>query len=222
MEGKIPLWEKEEFKRGLSNGIEILTYREIFSEDVLGLILVDVSTFWSIYDELQKEIDDYGSGFWAHRDDLLIAFQERRMFTLSALIIDEWDPNNQFNHIFLKNTYYRLPCFLVIKSDGITLEYIWVANRAKKMNLASYLIKKSKVKKVENIVTSTESLSFWYKKREKDGLEFDIDSDELLDAFGILNNDDLKNNMLLEIDTYDMNQLLVNYNKKRNEHLADQ
>lgn len=127
-------------------------YREVCREE---------ADFFAILDELFGEFQETDNGFYANRIILLQAFKEKRMH---LLFVEETDENYQANiradPLFCSGiSFYLLPTFLVANQEGTLIEILWVAKRARRMGLATALIKTLKVKYVSHVLP--ESVPFW-------------------------------------------------------------
>ena len=124
--------------------------------------VTDRRDFFKFLDELEAEQDKVtGIGFYGNREIFLQAFMEKRLYTLHMRENDSMFNNRaQRDPLFLKNTFYILPCLCIVtKERRDTVDILWVAKRARNNGFGTALLEDLNILYVLEIVNNTEK--FW-------------------------------------------------------------
>jgi hypothetical protein len=143
------------------------------------------AAFCSLLDELKTELeeDPENGGFYHNRASLLKAYGENRMYGLCAYFSLQMLQKKSFDDsIFVTNkhftTHRMLPCFLVLEKEWdfepSICEKVWVAKRARKKGMASYLLNEFDVRKAT--LSLPEAEAFWTKHFAR--VQSEIDKNE--------------------------------------------
>lgn len=132
-------------------------------------------TFFMLMDELEAELkeDPYDGGLFNDRDEILRAYGEHRLYGLLVSSTQEMEDLHSMERdpIFMKYSNCEcsrmLPCLAVIDKtfaydDTFSeCQYLWVAKRARKKGLATYLLDELLVSSAKNQMPS--AMDFWNK-----------------------------------------------------------
>lgn len=115
--------------------------------------------FWEIYDELFEEMfsRNNGTGFWYNRNVILEHYGKGNMYGLQVHETEEMFRNHEVeNPIFLKRSFYMLPCFCC--KIGDEADILWVAPRARKQGFGKKMVELLDVKEAHSL---PETKGFW-------------------------------------------------------------
>ena len=105
--------------------------------------------FWHLIDAM---VDD-NCGFLHNKDLIVEAYQDKRLYGLRG----DPDYHAKDDPIFIKGSYYLLPCFCVAHGD--IADMIWTHSRARRRGLAATLVDLMEIKKASHVLK--ESVPFW-------------------------------------------------------------
>lgn len=121
------------------------------------------NTFFGLMLEIADDSDEC-HGFWCNRGFLADAFRENRMYSLRVEETDELYHSDRFsdeNKIFVRpSPPWQLPCVCVVASDDPNaVEIIWVHPRARRLGLATELVRRLGIRTARQILP--DSVPFW-------------------------------------------------------------
>lgn len=124
--------------------------------------VTDDREFFKFIDELEADHDKVnGVGFYGNREMFLKAFREKRLYSLHMRENDSmYRHRAQRDPLFVKNTFYVLPCLCVVtKERRDTVDILWTAKRARNQGFGTSMLEDLGIRYVTEIVNNTEE--FW-------------------------------------------------------------
>ena len=115
--------------------------------------------FWALIHDVFDDTDPNGTGFGHNRDTLLDAFRSGMLYSLRVEETQGMHDNGAGVDQLFATTGYLLPCLCIPEAGNRIVEIIWVHPRARRMGLASTLVRLMGLTGVGTIMP--DSLPFW-------------------------------------------------------------
>jgi hypothetical protein len=137
--------------------------KEDYGDVVAGLIdLLEAE----IIDQRARQSVKHRGGFWNNRGQIIQAFAQGRLFTMSLPETDISFGHHEFramirgSGLLLMQGFYTLPCFCVLSSESLAkCDMIWVWKPLRRLGLGRAFIKNCNITQVSGDLVGSEE--FW-------------------------------------------------------------